>query len=210
MQRDGQNNFGSNMNTEDYIKLFNKQIEVENPILHHAHSRYFSTIFRIKYDFLFNKVKQSIDNLSSVAFVAGFCSVQICHLFKSHYNCNIKLIQDHPSFEYTKQFYKTHFDTENHYKNAMFEDISDIINDVDLVVFPEYEYFVPLHMLKYYNKNKLTAVLSHHHLYNDLNQNQAVYDEQEILEQCDFNSVVDVDKIRNKDKRYVYFAMGYR
>ena len=160
--------------------------------------------------FVFERLTEQFSKIGSVAIVNCSNSIPWCNFFKEKYQSNITLISDHPSFEATSSFYNEAFKTTNVFDSIFFNDLSTTLRQHDLVVFPEFEYLVPLDLLKNYNDIKNTAVIHHMHHINDSNTRELVLSIEDLLDQCNFINVIYSDRFKNVDNRYVYFALGSR
>jgi hypothetical protein len=110
---------------------------------------------------------------------------------------------------------KTHLDKFYNFEiintNPIFNDISEHLKDVDLVIFPETETLVPFDLLKY-KTNKLKFCSNYFHYSNTLNIN-LVYDERDLTDICMIDKVIDMGRhslqIENKKIRNCFYSLGY-
>jgi hypothetical protein len=162
-----------------------------------------------KYIEFFDRLYQCYDSLDRVVIMASSDPVAVCFLLKKYYSSDITIISDHPILERVGGFFKDTYGAEVILKNPMFEDVSEYLADADLVIFPEYEYFVPLDMIKYYDINKDTAVLHYVDRINSNNTTELVLSEEDLLDQCSFKEVKAAGRFKNSN-RNVYYAIGVK
>lgn len=142
---------------------------------------------------LFEMIRDNCEHLDEVSFVACSDPIPMCYMLNKYYGCDIKLLSDHPILEETFEFYETKFGAKWIDVNPLFDDFGDLVADSDLVVFHDYEYFVPLGMIRGYGKNKLTAAahyVSDRHL-NAGNSTYLIDSEDEFIRRLDFRELID-------------------
>lgn len=158
--------------------------------------------------FVFETIKRNFADLKKVVIVNSSNPIPLCHFLKSEYGSEVKLISDHPSFEFTQEFFVNYFSTENVIKSAFFDDLSMDILGADLVIFPEFEYMVPLDMLKYYKMGCTTMVVHHIAHVNDHNSRMMIMTKEDLLEECNFDEEIDSGSHKNSDGRNIFYAIG--
>jgi len=188
---------------EDFLKKQHKYVyrlfEIHNDA--HINNRNY---------YVFEIIKKNFSDLKKVVIINSSNPIPLCHFFKSEYDSDITLISDHPSFEFTQKFFSDFFKTNNIIKSAFFDDLSDDIKGADLVIFPEFEYMVPLDMLKYYNKGTMTMAVHHIAHVNDHNSRMMIMTEHDLLEECNFDEVIDSGRTKNSDGRNIFYSLGIR
>ncbi|CAB5221240.1 hypothetical protein UFOVP247_116 [uncultured Caudovirales phage] len=184
-----------------------KKYSYEN-YLFNLHSKAENTYKHMEF---FDRIQKNFDHLDRITIMASSDPVALCYLIKKYYGSEITIVSDHPILERIGEFFIDDYGVDVVFKNPMFEDATEQVKDADLVIFPEYEYFVPLDMIKYYDINKNTAVLHYVSRVNKQNTTEPILSEQDLLDQCSFKEVIDVGKFKTAGtNRNVYYAMGVK
>lgn len=163
-----------------------------------------------KYTGLFEKIYELYDSLDRVTIMASGDPVALCYLLKKYYDSEITIVSDHPVLDRIGDFFEREYGAKIVDLNPMFDDCSEYITGADLVIFPEFEYFAPLNLIKYYNKGAETLVIHYIDVPNNNNMKQLILSEEELVEKCDFKEVREVGKFKNLDNRNVFYAFGVR
>ena len=120
-----------------------------------------NTLFleHLREDFLKKQIKnyelliKHYKKLDNVALVYTSDPIGLCSLLTSS---KITIICDHPLLERTKDFYKDKFGVNTKLINPLFNDVD--YSEYDVLIFPEYEYFVPFDLVNNFKQNKDIAV----------------------------------------------------
>ena len=158
---------------------------------------------------LFNMINEHCEDLSKVSLVACSDPIGICLLLSKYYDCEIQLLTDHPLVELYSEFYKEKFNATHVEVNPLFEDFSEHTKDSDLVIFPDFEYFIPLDMCRGDDGGKLTAAVHYVKHKNPGNSTHSVADEQEFISRLGFKDLI-AKKTFKFDETEGYCALGVR
>jgi hypothetical protein len=164
----------------------------------------------LKYTVLFETIHMHYESLNRVTIMASADPIALCYLLKKFYNSKITIVSDHPLLDRVGNFFREEYGAEVVDLNPMFDDCSEYIKDADLVIFPEFEYFAPLSMIKYYDKEVETLVIYYIEIANNNNMRQMILSEHELEEKCDFKEVKESGKFKNVDNRNVFYSIGVR
>lgn len=157
----------------------------------------------------FSFIQNNVDEVSRVALLATSDPVGLCYLFKKYYGSQIIIICDHPLLERIGEYFENKFDARVYAVNPMFESVHDLVKDCDLVVFPEYEFFAPLDLIKPYGE-KLTAALHYVVWPCPGNSTFKVESVSDLLDNLNFKTVLANGEYTNVDDKKGYFALGSR
>ena len=190
----------------DIQEKWNSKYEVPNILfeLHGTH-RYI-----MKYIMTMHSLMDHYDSLDRVTIMASADPIALCYLLKKFHNSKITIVSDHPLLDRIGDFFREEYDAVIVDKNPMFDDCSEYIKEADLVIFPEFEYFAPLSMIKYYDKEVETLVIYYIEIANNNNMKQLILSEQDLEEKCDFKEVKESGKFKNVDARNVFYAFGIK
>lgn len=138
-------------------------VELYGELTNYYNARYDepNTLFleHLREDFLKKQIKnyelliKHYKKLDNVALVYTSDPIGLCSLLTSS---KITIICDHPLLERTKGFYKDRFNVDTKLINPLFNDID--YSEYDVLIFPEYEYFVPFDLVNNFKQNKDIAV----------------------------------------------------
>jgi hypothetical protein len=132
----------------------------------------------------------------------------------------IKIKEKYPDVEFTlidkgyflylmKDYLKEKYNATLISLNPLFDDISEHIDNVDLIIYPETELLVPFEMLKYKNK-KLMFVINYFWIDHKLNINQA-FNEDDLVDLCGVEDVIVkgmVEMNTNRSAKKAYYVLG--
>jgi hypothetical protein len=132
----------------------------------------------------------------------------------------IKIKEKYPDVEFTlidkghilylmKDYLKEKYNATLISLNPLFDDISEHIDNVDLIIYPETELLVPFEMLKYKNK-KLVFAINYFWLDHKLNINQA-FNEDDLVDLCCIEDIVvkgEVEMNTNISQKKAYYVLG--
>lgn len=164
----------------------------------------------LKYTVLFETIHMQYESLNNVTILASADPIALCYLLKKFYNSNITIVSDHPLLDRIGDFFREEYGANVIDLNPMFDDCSEYIKDADLVIFPEFEYFAPLNLIKYYNKEVDTLVIYYIEIANNNNMRQMILSENELEDKCDFKKLKLIGKFKNVDNRNVFYAFGVK
>ena len=214
---DGREMFGQGTTEQDYIKDLDK---IHGEIFKHLDSRGLEYVYRLyamhnepkmrKRNFIvMDLIRKNFKKLDRVAIVNSSNPLALAHFLKKEYNSKVTFVSDHPSFELSIDFLQRFFRAETILKSVFFEDVD--LRGFDLVILPEFEYLVPLDMLKHvkFGDAQIMSVQHIQHV-NDHNSRHVVMCIEDLLELVNYKEVVDSGEVLNLDNRFVYYAVGSR
>ena len=205
MQMGGQNNFGVSTTTirEKFIQLENHWLTKRNQpntlIQYHTNPKLIQ-----KNLYLFEKIYRNIKTLNNVAIVHSSFPVVLSHMLYNVCNSKLTLISDHPGFVEARDFFENNYNATTITKSPLFDNIN--LQEYDLIIIPEYEYFVPLNLLDNF-KNKTVALVHHIVHLNEGNDMNDVYSINDLYDKCSFTNIID-SSILNYDKFPIYCIIG--
>jgi hypothetical protein len=207
--------FGPGTTELDYIKDLDK---IHGEIFKHLDSRGLEYVYRLyamhndekmrNRNFIaMDLIRKNFDKLDRVAIVNSSNPIALTHFLKKEYNSKVTLVSDHPSFELSLEFFQRFFKAETIFKSVFFEDAD--LRDFDLVILPEFEYLVPLKMLKHVKfGDSPILTLQHIQHVNDHNSRHVIMCIEDLLELLDYSQTIDSGEVLNVDSRFVYYALG--
>lgn len=155
----------------------------------------------------FKAIERNFHSLKSVALVGSADPINLVCSLKNRYDCRVELIGDHALTELCREFYESELVDRVTLLNPFFESID--YTEYDLVLVPDFEFFVPLSLLK---RSNLRGVkfLCVHYMQHVLKHNSVldVYSVEDMIEQCGFNTVIDCGRETNVDGRQILWALG--
>lgn len=136
-----------------------------------------------------NKIIETFPTLSEVTIVGGNLPLTYIYLLSSHFkHIKIKVVEDTEAIFICSSIL-TDFNVQLHKKDILFDDITDLVTNVDLVIFPETETLAPFNMLNYkVNTNMFCSNMS---IYDYKHNNNQSINEDELVELCGLTEVVD-------------------
>jgi hypothetical protein len=183
MLKIGQKVFGKNL-TDVYNEIFEK---FKTPVIEHALFQilkmYSSSSFAKKDQLCVDILLECTNNLKKIAIVG--CVFPITYLIniKEKYpDIEFVIIDEGHILSLIEKYLKEKFNATLMPINPLFNDITDHLKDVDLIIYPETELLVPFDMLKYKNKKPIFAV-NFFYLDYKLNINQA-FNEDDLADMC--------------------------
>jgi len=209
--------FGPGTTEQDYVKDLNK---IHGEIFKHLDSRGLEYVYRLyamhnepkmlERNFIaMDLIRKNFKKLDRVAIINSSNPLALTHFLKKEYNSKVTLVSDHPSFELSLEFFQRFFRAETIFKSVFFEDVD--LRQFDLVILSEFEYLVPLNMLKHvkFGDSPILALQHIQHV-NDHNSRHVVMCIEDLLELCNFRTLSDSGETLNIDNRFVYHALGTR
>jgi len=209
--------FGPGTTELDYIVELNR---ILNELFKHLQSRNLDYVYRFyamhneekmrNRNFIaMEAIRKNFKQLNNVAIVNSSSPVALTHFLKKEYKSSVTLISDHPSFEMSLGFFQRFFKANTIVKSVFFEDVD--LSSYDLVILSEFEYLVPLDMLKHVNfGDSPIMALQHIQHVNDHNSRHIVMCIEDLLELCNFKTLLDSGETLNIDNRFVYHALGVK
>jgi hypothetical protein len=202
--------FGKNL-----IELYNQIFEkFKTPITEQA----IFQILRMYSDFfVLQKEIQCIEillnntkDLKKIAIVgAVFPLSYLDEIQKKYPNIEFIVIDEGYFFPIFEKYLKENYNVSLIKINPLFNDISEYIDGVDLIIYPETELLVPFEMLKYKNK-KMTFVVNYFNHDHKLNINVA-YNGQDLANMCCIENIVVegvIDTITSQSHKKAYYVLG--
>jgi len=209
--------FGPGTTEQDYIKDLDK---IHGEIFKHLDSRGLEYVYRLyamhndekmrNRNFIaMDVIRKNFKSLKNVAIVNSSNPIALTHFLKKEYQSSVTLVSDHPSFEMSEGFFQRFFKANTVIKTIFFEDVD--FSSYDLVILSEFEYLVPLDMLKHvkFGDSPILALQHIQHV-NDHNSRHFVMCIEDLLELCNFKNLLDSNAKLNTDNRLVYYALGVR
>lgn len=212
---DGLEMFGPGTTEQDYIKDLDK---IHGEIFKHLDSRGLEYVYRLyamhndpkmrNRNFIaMDLIRKNFKSLKNVAVVNSSNPLALTHFLKKEYQSTVTLVSDHPSFELSIGFFQRFFKANTIVRSVFFEDTD--LSSYDLVILPEFEYLVPLDMLKHvkFGESPILALQHIQHV-NDHNSRHVVMCVEDLLELLNFKTLKESGKVLNLDNRFVYYAIG--
>lgn len=156
----------------------------------------------------YNIITKNFNKFDNVVLAYTSDPVTYCYMFRKYFNSNITVVSDHPLLQRTENFYVDNFSVKFEYINPMFEDFTGIENDI--VIFPDYEYFVPLDLVNYYNKKLNTAVVYSINKMQYTPGHSIALSVDDIQEMCNFDKEIHFEKFENTQTTTSYCGLGIR
>lgn len=146
---------------------------------------------------------KNTSNLKKIAIVGGnFPITYLVKIHKQYPNIEFVIIDEGYFISFLEDYLKTKFNLNIIKLNPLFDDISEHILDVDLIIYPETELLVPFNMLKYKN-TKLIFAVNFFYVDYKLNINQA-YSAEDLEDLCCIqNSIKGHVEVNGKKAYYV-------
>lgn len=200
---------------KDLINLYNQIFEkFKTPITEQA----IFQILRMYSDFfVLQKETQCIEillnntnNLKKIAIIGSVFPLVYLNEIKQKYPyIEFVIIDEGYFFPLFEKYLKETYNVSLIKINPLFNDISEYIDDVDLIIYPETELLVPFEMLKYKNKKLIFAVnyFNHDH---KLNINLA-YNEDDLVDICCIGNIIvkgAIETITSKSHKKAYYVLG--
>jgi hypothetical protein len=118
-------------------------------------------------------IKKHLKNISKVSIIGSRYPYNYVTELHKEYNCKFNLIDFHPYFEKWCAELTTFADINIYRMRPLFDDINDVIDNSDLIIFPETEYLLPFEYLNYNFKNKNVMFVNECSEYNHIKNNFA-------------------------------------
>ena len=187
MLKIGQEVFGKNL-IDIYNEIFEK---FRTPVTEKAYFQilrmYSSSTFAKKDQLCADVLLEMTNNLKKIAIVGCVFPITYLYSIKEKYpDIEFVIIDEGHILSLIKKYLKEKFNATLISLNPLFNDISEHLEDVDLIIYPETELLVPFNMLKYKNKKPIFAV-NFFYLDYKLNINQA-FNEDDLADICFMSS----------------------
>ena len=208
-QLTGRSVFGRSLTDiyDDYIELFQDKTEVDAlSSLIRTYGRSLVFVKDKRFSFI---ITENIDTPKSIAIIGSNFPITYMYILKKHFkDVRFKVIDFSRIFEVTLEYSQFLFDVEFHKVNPLFNDISDLIKDVDLIIYPETELLVPFNMLRY--KNVGNVFCSNYYYMNNHLDINIVCSEDELEEICLLKSSIKGNiKLNNGEYiRPAFYCLG--
>lgn len=165
-----------------------------------------------KYIWCFDKIFAKYPTLERVSLVGCSAPVVPSLLLREKYpEVKIVIVSDHPVLDRMGDHFVESYNAEIRCLNPLFEDFSDSVAGSNLIVFPEYEYFIPLDMCKSYPVGIDTALIHYVGRVEEGNAMEPILCQEDLLEWANFREVHASDELETEyELRTVYFALGLR
>jgi hypothetical protein len=209
-QLTGRSVFGNSLTdiNNDYIEIFKDKTEIDalkSLIITYGRAPTFQKDNKFS-----SIIIENIDSLKSVAIIGSNFPLTYMYNLKKHFkDVHFKVIDFSRIFEVTLEYSQFLFDVEFHKVNPLFNDLTDLIKDVDLIIYPETELLVPFNMLKYKNKGNIFCS-NYYYYFNDPLALNVVCSEDELEEICLLKSKVKGNiKLNNGEYiRPAFYCLG--
>jgi hypothetical protein len=208
-QRTGHSVFGRSLDDiyDDYIESYRDKTDEQ--ALSSLIRTYGRSLIFYKDKKLSSIIIENTNKIKSVAIIGSNFPITYMYILKKHYkDIHFKVIDFSRIFEVTLEYSRFLFDVEFHKLHPLTNDLTDIIKDVDLIIYPETEFLVPFNMLKYKNKGKVFCS-NYYYMVNPLDINP-VCSEDELEEICLLKDTIK-GKIRLNDGKYTksaFYCLG--
>lgn len=214
---DGQKMFGQGTTEQDYIKDIDI---IHGEIFKYLDARGLEYVYRLysmhneekmrnRNFVVYDIIRKNFDKLDRVAIVNSSNPIALSHFLKKEYKSKVTLVSDHPAFEFSIDFMQRFFKAETVLKSVFFKDVD--LSGYDLVILPEFEYLVPLDMLKHvkFGDSPILSVQHIQHV-NDHNSRHVIMCLEDLLELLNYKKLNDSGEVLNLDNRFIYYAVGTR
>ena len=136
-------------------------------------------------------------------------STGLLYSLKRTFGCRITVLTDHPLFQLMHDYYDdTLFGIDYQKVNCIFDDPFRYMDNPDLVMFPDMEYYVPL---RYKHFKDVTSPLCCTYYVDELNvatEQNLIETPKQILELFSFKNVIDLSATKTTEQRYCYCGLG--
>jgi len=153
---------------------------------------------------------ENTSNLKKIAIVGCVFPIEYLIKIKEKYpDVKFTLIDEGYLLYLMKDYLKEKYNATLTQLNPLFDDISEHIDDVDLIIYPETELLVPFEMLKYKNK-KLIFAVNYFWIDYKLNINQA-FNENDLVDICCIKNIIVkgvVEMNTNISAKKAYYVLG--
>jgi hypothetical protein len=153
---------------------------------------------------------KNTNDLKKIAIVGAVFPLSYLNEIKKKYsNIEFIVIDEGYFFPIFEKYLKEKYNASLIKINPLFNNISEYVDDVDLIIYPETELLVPFEMLKYKNK-KMTFVVNYFNHDHKLNINIA-YNEQDLADMCCIENVVVagvIDTMTSQSHKKAYYVLG--
>jgi len=132
-------------------------------------------------------IKSHFKTLSEVTIIGTRYPYNYVTELNKEYNCKFNLIDFHPYFEKWCLENLSFADINIYRMRPLFDDINSIINNSNLIIFPETEYLLPFEYLNYNLKDKNVMFVNEYFEPNHI-KNNFVYSLDDMEEMCNVKS----------------------
>lgn len=178
-------------------------------VIDHIVEYYSNSYFYDRDIFCSNIIWDNFDkSISNILIVGGNIPILYLNKFKDY---NLTFIDNNPSLFYIKDYIKEKYNCEVIYENPITYDLSNLIKENDLIIYPETETLVPFYLLKYKQKNKMIFCCNFLRYDYKINNNLA-YSEEDLIDMCNiFKVLLRGSKLCHQSEKYsrnFYYVMG--
>jgi len=146
-------------------------------------------------------IKNHLHNISKVSIIGTRYPYNYVTELHKEYKCKFNLIDFHPYFEKWCSENLSFADINIYRMRPLFDNINSIIEDSDLIVFPETEYLLPFEYLNYNIKNKNVMFVNEFLKPNHI-KNNFVYSLSDMEDMCNVKS-----DIKGKLNDYAFYLL---
>lgn len=148
---------------------------------------------------LFNLIKNVYNNV----LIIGDFPLILGLLFK----CNVTFLDNSKMLEIFRDQIKKYFNIDTILINPMFNNISKIIKNYDLIIYHDSENLVPLDLLPYTHYDKDVFVANTFMFYHKINNNLA-YNEHELFNLYPMKKIYDLGRIKLPENKHTFYCYG--
>lgn len=138
---------------------------------------------RRKEDHCLNIIYDNFKDLQEVSIIGCRFPYNYVYNLNEKYYCKFNLIDFHPCFERWSKTVMSFADCEYYRMRPLFDDLNSIIENSNLIIFPETEFLIPFKHLNYDLSNKNVLYVNQQLNVDRINDN-IVYSELEMEQMC--------------------------
>jgi hypothetical protein len=154
-------------------------------------------------------IERHFKSLRKVALCHTSDSVGLIYLLRKKFDCEIVVLTNHPLFDRVHPLLNDKLKNISYKKiDCIFEIFTGLLGDCDLVIFPEMEYFVPLHLIEHYNQSLKTMCLYYVDDLNNTTEQSFVLCKEDMEEMCSFSTQIEMGSCKNTTGRDFYYGLG--
>lgn len=208
MQKNGQKKSGVNM-TDMFKDIANILYEnLDKTPVDHLISYYKNDPFNKRDKICCDLIWDNFDKqISDILIIGGNIPLVYLEKFK---NYNLTFVDNNSCLSYCANYIKEKFNCKVVKTNPVTTDISNLIENNQLIIYPETETLVPFELLRY-NHNKKIIFCSNFLYYDFKINNNLAYSEEDLIDICKVENVKISGSIPLKfynTKRNFYYVMG--
>ena len=123
-------------------------------------------------------------------------------------NKKVTILEDYTLLKLFDKQIKDLYDIDVIHLNPLFDDLSNIISQYDLIIYLETELLVPFNLLRYKHNNKLVLAVNTFEDHFRYNKNLA-YCASDLIDMCDMIDVKESNKIDIKNYIFCCYSIGH-